>query len=303
MTQPPATESSFHESDLWVAIESMRPRLHRLAARITGSVIDGEDAIQDAFAKALAAWSSHPPRKSVEGWLVRIAYRSAIDLTGRRRRAALLNPRESLEAMPDTTSNRDADSRIAVEAALHSFMFLTPIERSCVVLKDVLDFRMTEIVNITGASLLAVKAALHRGRRRLREVADLSAEASTPSLDANTRSLLARYAERFNAHDFDGVCGMLAEEVEVEVVARARLRGRAAIRHTYFGNYATSGQEWTLEPGAVEGLAALLVYTSTGPAVAPDYFILVECDQGVIARARDFRHARYVMEAARFTSL
>ena len=53
------------------------------------------------------------------------------------------------------------------------------------------------------STIPAVKAALHRGRARLRELAGEPDDAPVPVLPEAERSLLARYIERFNARDFD----------------------------------------------------------------------------------------------------
>ena len=42
-------------SDIERLLVAMRPRLHRYCARMVGSVIDGEDVLQDALIKAVEA--------------------------------------------------------------------------------------------------------------------------------------------------------------------------------------------------------------------------------------------------------
>jgi len=39
----------------------LRPKLHRYCARMTGSVIDGEDVLQEAVVKAIEAWPGAAP--------------------------------------------------------------------------------------------------------------------------------------------------------------------------------------------------------------------------------------------------
>ena len=41
-------------------VESVRPKLHRYCARMTGSVIDGEDVVQEALLKAMEAYPRMP---------------------------------------------------------------------------------------------------------------------------------------------------------------------------------------------------------------------------------------------------
>lgn len=56
----------------------LRPRLHRYCARIVGSVIDGEDVVQEALVKAIDAF----PKKTInnlESWLFHIAHNAAVE--------------------------------------------------------------------------------------------------------------------------------------------------------------------------------------------------------------------------------
>ena len=64
----------------------LRPKLHRYCARMTGSVIDGEDVLQEALAKAIEALPNAGPIANPEGWLFRIAHNAALDFLRRRAR-------------------------------------------------------------------------------------------------------------------------------------------------------------------------------------------------------------------------
>jgi RNA polymerase sigma-70 factor (ECF subfamily) len=57
----------------------LRPKLHRYCARMTGSVIDGEDVVQETMIKALEAFPSAGIIVRPEGWLFRIAHNAALD--------------------------------------------------------------------------------------------------------------------------------------------------------------------------------------------------------------------------------
>ncbi|WKA32197.1 RNA polymerase sigma factor [Bradyrhizobium roseum] len=61
----------------------MRPKLHRYCVRMVGSVIDGEDVLQDALAKAIEAHSTAGHIGNPEGWLFRIAHNAALDFLRR----------------------------------------------------------------------------------------------------------------------------------------------------------------------------------------------------------------------------
>lgn len=189
------------------------------------------------------------------------------------------------------------DEQLAAAASVRMFMQLTVAQRSCVILMDVLGYSLDEIAGITKLSVPAVKGALHRGRVRLRELAAEPPPAD--SIPPAMRVLLSRYAERFNARDFDAVRDMLAEEVRLEVVARTVLHGRAAVSSMYFTNYAAA-TDWHFAPGLVECRPAILVGAEHGP---PRYFILLEWHGDAVIAARDFRHASYASEGAAIVRL
>src|SRR5947209_1391598 len=86
------------------------------------------------------------------------------------------------------------------------------------VLQEALGYSLQEIGQILQSTMPAVKAALHRGRERLRAAASMLEEAPYPALEPADRSLLARYVDRFNARDFDAIRDMLADEVRLEMV-------------------------------------------------------------------------------------
>jgi RNA polymerase sigma-70 factor, ECF subfamily len=141
-----------------------------------------------------------------------------------------------------------------------------------------------------------VKAALHRGRERLRELARETDDRPPAALSAQELARLAAYADRFNAHDFDAVRDMLAEDVRLELVARTRMQGHQ-VRTSYFGNYA-SIDDWRFVPGQVDGRPAILVYDPSKSEARPTYFILLKWDGDRLVSIRDFRHARYAAEGA-----
>src|SRR5215468_9246077 len=68
-------------------VAELRPKLHRYCARMTGSVFDGEDIVQDVYVRALQALSDEGAAiDNLEGWLFRIANNAALDWLRRRAR-------------------------------------------------------------------------------------------------------------------------------------------------------------------------------------------------------------------------
>jgi len=277
----------------------LRPRLHRYCARMTGSVIDGEDVVQDVTLKAMEAAPAAGPITNPEGWLFRIAHNAALDFLRRRAREETRHANEDLD-MIAAARNPVADLQI-VATSLRTFMRLPVSQRSSVILSDVFGHSLAEICEIVGGNVPAVKAALQRGRLRLRALATEADDAPVPALAEPERSRLKRYVERFNAHDFDAVRTMLAEDVRLELVNRTRLDGKKSVA-PYFGNYATR-PHWRFTAGFVDGRPAVLVYDADDPDERLKYFILLDWAGEKVVGIRDFVFARYAMEGAELTPM
>jgi RNA polymerase sigma-70 factor, ECF subfamily len=273
----------------------MRPILHRYCARMVGSVIDGEDVLQDALIKAVEAQASATVANP-RGWLFRIAHNTALDFLRRRNRHDALRSGEEVDMIADPADT--VASREIARASLRTFMRLPVARRSSVILMDVLGCSLQEIGEAMGASLPAVKAALHRGRSQLRELANESDELPPPKLSEADRERLGAYVAHFNAHDFDAIRALIADDVRLELVNRTRMNGKAEVSN-YFGNYSKSG-DWHLVPGLLEERPAILVFDPNEPASAPKYFMLLQWDGGKVAGIRDFRYARYVTDGAEY---
>lgn len=272
----------------------LRPKLHRYCARMTGSRIDGEDVVQDALLKAFAALPKAGAPSNPEAWLFRIAHNAALDFLRRRARVAGFGSDEELEGIVATDGVPEGvmEREEIVASSLRTFMRLPTVQRSSVILMDVLGYSLEEIGAIMDCSVPAVKSALHRGRMRLREFAREPEGAAVPALPEPERSRLARYVDRFNARDFDAIREMLADDVRVELVNKTQLRGREATN--YFTNYAGMS-DWHFVAGEVDGLPAALVF-DPGDSSRAIYFIAFDWADGRIRLIRDFRYARYAAE-------
>jgi len=277
-------------------LADMRPKLHRYCARMVGSVIDGEDVVQDALIKAVASFPVAGPIGNPEGWLFRIAHNTAMDFLRRRSREQAVQSGEEVDMIADLA---DAiESRQAAAASLRTFMRLPVAQRSSVILMDVLGCSLHEICAVMDFSLPAVKAALHRGRTRLSELAGEPDDAPPPLLSQADRIRLGAYVERFNARDFDAIRNMIADDVRLDLVSKSRMNGKAEVSR-YFANY-SKVQDWQLVPGTVEGRPAILVFDPGAPSSKPKYFMLLRWEGDKIATIRDFRHAAYVADDAEF---
>jgi RNA polymerase sigma-70 factor (ECF subfamily) len=273
-------------------VGELRPKLHRYCARMTGSAVDGEDIVQDALIKALAALSIVGVIDNPEGWLFRIAHNTALDFLRRRARGPMMQHDEALDmiAAPDS---HDQDHEAAT-MSLRTFMRLPALQRSAVILKDVLGHSLEEVASITGASEAATKSALQRGRVRLREFAKEPADVSLPMLSDGMRARLTTYVEGFKIGDFDTVRAMLADDVKLDLVAKLRKQGKSEVGE-YFAAYAAAKQ-WAYAAGVVDGRTAMLVYDREISLGTPAYFVALDFDGDRVVSIHDFLYARYAMD-------
>src|SRR6185295_19821761 len=128
------------------------------------------------------------------------------------------------------------------------------------------------------------------------EIAAEPDDVPAPNLSEADRTRLESYVSRFNAHDFDAIRAMIADDVRLELVNKSRMKGKAEVAR-YFGNYSTS-VDWRLAPGVVEGRPAILVFDPNMSGTAPKYFMLLSWTGDKVATIRDFRYAAYVVDGA-----
>ncbi len=275
-------------TDLDAALAALRPELHRYLARMMGSVFDGEDVVQDTFLAATRALTSGNEVRNLRAWLFRIAHNTALNaLRARKSERAM---KQDLVHAADRAP--DLPSAGGTSDALVPFMALTPKQRSAVILRDVLGHDTGEVADLTGMTPDAAKSALKRGRRALREA---PAAAPVPLVGA-AKARLARYANHFNAHDFDRIRAMLAAEVRLELVSVETRQGAAAVGK-YFANY-DALDDLLMTPGQVEDKSAILVFDRHSPGDGPAYFVRLDFEGEELMRIQDFRYARYALADA-----
>jgi RNA polymerase sigma-70 factor (ECF subfamily) len=272
-------------------VADVRPQLLRYCARMTGSAVDGEDIVQDALAKVYFQLPQLGHVENLRAWLFRVAHNKALDYL----RRYDVRFGETLEGeVPAPVEDLPLDAAVMAEWGLSHFVRLTALQRSCVILKDVLSYSLEEISEILDVSVPSIKGALHRGRASLRRQAVTPEEGPARRLPHDEAALLARYVTLFNARDFDALRAMLAEDVRLELVGMTEKSGAEDVGH-YFTNYARlAGMR--LEAGTVDGRPALLVREQ--PDGRPVYCLFVRFRGERIQFIRDYRYARYVFDEA-----
>jgi RNA polymerase sigma-70 factor (ECF subfamily) len=277
VTATPPTLADAREQFL-ALVAGVRPELHRYCARLTGSVIEGEDIVQDALAKAFYALSQCPEVPPLRPWLFRIAHNTALDLLKSHGKKYT----DLSAELDDVTSFEDAPDPAIVRAALARFVALPVTQRSAVILKDVLAHSLAETAETMGISVMAVKSALVRGRAALRDAGESSERAIA------SRDDLERYASLFNARDWDGLRALVGSDCRLDLVSKSQRRGKAV--GFYFARY--EKETVRLQVVRLDGQLVLAAYPDG--ARVPEYFILLAFDNGALSTIRDFRYVPYI---------
>jgi RNA polymerase sigma-70 factor (ECF subfamily) len=273
----------------------LRPELHRYCARLMGSVIDGEDVVQDTFARAFVALQDMAEAPPLRPWLFRIAHNRALDLL----RGRAVRKAATEGAAMDGVDSHDLEEKMmrqeAVRTAVTRFAKLPMLQRSVVILKDVLDESLVEIAALLGMSIDAVKGHLARGRAHLREI-NARSEASPEAPPAS--AAVTRYVELFNQRNWDGLRALLADDVKLVQSSHPTRVGSAEVG-TFFTNYSQIDGLW-LAPAWLEGREVIAVFEKPGDAT-PGYMMWLDWRDGRISFIRDYRYVRYSIDDAELT--
>jgi len=279
-------------------VGEIRPELHRYCARMTGSVFDGEDAVQETLAKAYYALGQMREPPNLRPWLFRIAHNTAMDFLRRYERKNV----ELVSDLPDRAEAEEAgvDPEL-VEAALSAFVELPPVQRSALILKDVLAQSLEEAATTMGTTVGAVKAALSRARANIARTPRAAVAHSAREAPAKEQATLRRYVDLFNERDWDALRALLADEARLDQVSLVQ---RRVVDARYFDRYAKvlETEEIRAQAGYVDGVAAIAMFRPPSSEL-PAYFVLLESEGDRISRIRDFRYVEYIAGDARFVPL
>ena len=279
-------------------VEELRPELHRYCARMTGSVFDGEDVVQDTLAKAYYALGQMREPPNMKPWLFRIAHNAAIDFLKR-------YEHKNVELVSDVPDRADSDDPGVdpelVEAALSVFLELPPMQRAAIILKDVLGHSSEEVATTMGTTVGAVKASLSRARAKVGPRSVSAPSRRSPELSAQDRANLQRYVDLFNDRNWAALRTLLTEEARLEQVSLVQRRVKDA---GYFDRYAEvlKSEDIRAELGVVDGVAAIAMFRPASSS-EPAYFVVLEWQNGRIDFIRDFRYVSYIANDATFSSV
>jgi RNA polymerase sigma factor (sigma-70 family) len=281
-------------TELIALAEQLRPELHRYCARLMGSAIDGEDVVQDALTNALVAVDELQDVRTLRGWLFRIAHNRALDLL-RSRAIRAAEPMEAADHVADEAAPDPVEMMMrqdAIRTAVSRFTELPILQRSVLILKDVLDEPLADIAALLDLSVDSVKAHLARGRARLSAI---NAVADVQPAVRLTSDAVARYVALFNRRDWDGLRALLADDVRLNQSTHPVRVGSADVG-MFFSIYAKLDGV-RLMPAWLEGREVIAVFEKPSDA-KPSYIMWLTWRDGKISFIRDYRYVRYIVADA-----
>ncbi len=273
---------------------AFRPDLFRYCRKLTGSVWDAEDLVQDTLVRAFSTLGSlHQNIESPRAYLIRIASNIWIDQLRRHdREAAVLADAWLLDPSNQATP-QDARAE-AADAAATLLTHLAPQEKAALLLKEIFGLSLKEIAQVLTTSEGAVKAALHRARSGLSHLPEMPRPTHQPS-----RHLVQTFVDRLAAADMEGLLELMHENGTVEYHGCLIESGKDEYgrKGSWFDRACNGHPDWpdNLQPprsrpalGDIDGEPVVFSFNDYGEGEIIDAALRFECFGGKIVRMHSY---------------
>jgi RNA polymerase sigma-70 factor (ECF subfamily) len=225
-------------------LETYRPALTGHCYRMLGSVLDAEDAVQEAMLRAWKSLDRFKEQSSMKTWLYRIATNVCLDALAashrtrvrplevsdtpgtvhpdmalpQRSRETWVEPIPDRLALPADDAHSPEERAILKESIRLAFVaalqYLPPRQRAVLLLTQVLNWSAAETAEALDMSVAAVNSALQRARATL----DTRNPSVVPrALNEEQQQLVARYVAAFEAYDVAALTSLLREDATLSM--------------------------------------------------------------------------------------
>ena len=255
---------------------SLRPLLFSIAYRMTGSVSDAEDLVQETYVRIHAAEQDGTEIESRRAYACAVVSRLSIDYlrSARVRREEYVGEWLPEPIVTDPVLDPQEHAELSDSLSMAFLVLLerlTPPERAVLLLRDVFGFGFDEVAELIEKSEAACRQLAVRAREKVQE--------GKPRFETSVEKRWA-LAERFFAAveqgDTEGLADMLAAEVVLygdgggkAPARRAPLRGAAETAH-FLASFSPRARR--------EGWALTMVDVNGQPGV-----IVNDADNGIVA--------------------
>jgi RNA polymerase sigma-70 factor, ECF subfamily len=159
-------------------------RIYRLSFRMLGNHHDALDAVQEILLKLMAALPKFQGRSRFGTWLYRLAANTCLDVRRKRGRTAAESLEATLEHSPSASlalldERLEENPDVYVEQQYREHLVRAALgklpmsQRRLLELRDLEDLSNTQVADMLGIEVGALKARLHRARQALRRILDI----------------------------------------------------------------------------------------------------------------------------------
>lgn len=162
------------EEAFGLLVERYLDRAHAIASGILRNTHDAEDAVQDAFIRALERIDQLSAGSPFGPWFYRVLRSTALNL--RRHESLRGHDPIPIGASGSSDPERETLRRIDREALLEALGRLPEMQRTAVTLYDLEGYSHREIARILGIAPGTSRAHVHHGRKALRHLLERGEE-------------------------------------------------------------------------------------------------------------------------------